>query len=38
MVSSDFDLTGEWKKLFGDHEFKVLVHIPVHAVLKHPLC
>jgi len=23
----------EWTKLFGEHEFETLVHIPVHAVL-----
>ena len=33
--NSNFNLTEEWTNLFGEHDFKVLVHIPVHAVLKY---
>jgi len=28
-------LDQEWAKLFGEHEFDVLVHVPVHAIHKH---
>ncbi|HSX07539.1 MAG TPA: hypothetical protein VLG11_01465 [Candidatus Saccharimonadales bacterium] len=28
-------LGDEWQKLFGDHDFDTLVHIPVHAIHKH---
>jgi hypothetical protein len=31
----EVDLTLRWKKLFGEHEFTTLVHIPVHAVSKY---
>lgn len=32
--SCDIDLVKKWTKLFGEHDFNVLVHIPVHAVCK----
>lgn len=28
-------LGDEWQKLFGEHDFDTLVHIPVHAMHKH---
>ena len=28
-------LGNEWQKLFGDHDFDTLIHIPVHAIHKH---
>lgn len=30
----DYSYIPAWKRLFGDHEFNTLVHIPVHAVMK----
>ncbi len=29
------DTVKEWTKLFGKHDFNVLIHIPVHALCKH---
>src|SRR5919199_1161053 len=34
-IPYETDLIAEWRKLFGNnHNFKVLVHIPVHAIHK----
>lgn len=32
--STEVDLIKEWANLFGEFEFKTLIHIPVHAILK----
>lgn len=35
-IKPALNLVDEWQQLFGkDHDFNTLVHIPVHAVLKH---
>lgn len=34
VTSYEHDFLKDWQKLFGEHDFNTLVHIPVHAAMK----